>query len=290
MIYTTLLGHPVDHSVSPILFGALAEGVGLEYAHLKIDVPNKQGLKDALRSLTCLGFSGANVTLPYKLDVIPLCDELDPLAESIGAVNSLVFGGGKIRGYNTDAIGALQAIQSQLRPLVTTDRVAILGAGGAARAIAHALAGQCEEIFIVNTNLVQAQQLVQSLPAIQMAKAKKLTPLRLEWFLSHCNIIINATPVGMYPNLQQRIVPLAVMAKAAKKSDFQEKYFLDAIFNPYKTHFLLDAERLGAKTCSGTYMMIFQAIAAFELWTGIKLEKINVDNLNAKMIKALTIL
>lgn len=293
MLYTALLGHPVEHSVSPVLFGALAKQIGLEYAHLKIDIAKEDDLEDCLESLTRLGFSGVNITLPYKIKIIDFCHEIDERAKAIGAVNTLVFGAGRIRGYNTDCGGASQAIRSQLKPLQLTDQAIIIGAGGAARAIAHALCHDCQELFIVNNDLKQAQRLIEHLPADKKAetKAKQLTPRRLEWLLTHCNIIINATPVGMYPNISGRIIPLEAMAKAAEQSDFEQKYFFDMIFNPYKTRFLLDAESFGAKTCSGTYMMIHQAIEAFELWTGYKLPKnLAIDNLNAKMIKALTVI
>ncbi|MFA5125205.1 MAG: shikimate dehydrogenase [Patescibacteria group bacterium] len=291
MLYTALLGHPVDHSVSPILFQAIANSVGLEYSHLKIDVSRTEDLAGCLKAMSQLGFSGANVTLPYKLAIIPHCSEVDPLARKVGAVNSLVFNGDKVSGFNTDIRGAEMAIKTQLKATSQTDKVLIIGAGGVARAIAYALADRCGEMYVINQDKRQAETMIQELSLEPRAKAKTLTPLRLQWFLQQCDIIVNATPVGMYPDMERRIVPLHNMAQAAQNSDFPRKCFLDAIFNPYKTRFLMDAESFGAKVCSGTYMMIFQALAAFELWTGFKPPaNLSIDYLNTRMIQAVKLL
>lgn len=282
MLYSALIGHPVDHSISPVLFNYLAQQVGLEYGHLKIDVPSASKLANCLAALKNLGFCGANITLPYKLAVDSHLDRISPEARKIGAVNTVVFKGDRAIGYNTDADGALAAIETKLKPVKGSDQVLILGAGGAARAIVYPLYKKTKNIIILNRDQKEAAALVRDLSGGRIKQAR-LTDDNIRQHLAPSNIIVNATPVGMFPKDRERIIKERIFSTVAVRG----KYFFDAIFNPYRTSFLEDARRHGARTCSGTYMMIYQAIRAFALWTGRDVTNIDVEAANSIMRRAL---
>lgn len=283
MIYSALIGCPVDHSISPILFNYLAKCSDLEYGHLKINILNKNKLKNALESLGILGFSGINVTLPYKLDIIKHLDRVSTEAKKIGAVNTVVIKNGHTIGYNTDANGALLAIESKLKTIEPDDRVLVIGSGGAARAVIFALYKKTKKIVILSRNLKEAESVSHDFSK-GIILSLKITDQNIQKYLNLSNIIVNATPVGMYPLINDEIINRTIWQNV----DVKNKYFFDAIFNPYKTTFLKEAEARGAKVCSGTYMMIFQAIKAFNLWTGIKLPELKIEKINNILKKSLT--
>lgn len=284
MFYSALLGDPVEHSVSPILFGYLAEQAGLEYAHIKIRIPAAEKLGRSLRSLKELGFCGVNITLPYKLSVIKNLNGLSPEAKKMGAVNAVVFTEEKMIGHNTDAQGAFMAIEKKLKPIKAGDRVLVIGAGGAARAIIAGISKKCKNIVILNRDLKEADKVIKDL-SFGGGEALKLNEENIKKYLADCNIVVNATPVGMYPKSGDEIISREVFRSLGS---LKGKYFFDAIFNPYQTKFLTYAMEGDAGICSGMYMMIFQAIAAFRLWTGIKLENVDVEKINKKLAEAIT--
>ncbi|MCX6793127.1 MAG: shikimate dehydrogenase [Candidatus Falkowbacteria bacterium] len=279
MQYSALIGDPVEHSVSPTLFYLLADYARIEYSHLKIRVKSKRDLKNTLYQLRFLGFCGVNVTLPYKLDIIRCLDVISPSAAKIGAVNTVVFRNHTIVGYNTDAIGALRAIETKLKKLNKNDKVLILGAGGAARAIVYALYSKTRNIVILNKNIGEAKKLSLDVSGGKI-QVENLSVKNISVYFKDSNIIVNATPVGMHPNNKQEIVSKDIFVKNSARG----KYFFDAIFNPYKTNFLINAEKRGGKVCSGMYMMIFQGIEAFKLWTGVSLKNVNVERINRELI------
>ncbi|HDZ54520.1 MAG TPA: shikimate dehydrogenase [Candidatus Nealsonbacteria bacterium] len=286
MYYSALLGKPVDHSISPALFEMLAETASLEYAHLKIEVESLSELKTSLSSLNNLKFRGVNITLPYKISVIKYLDKIDGAARKIGAVNTVVFKNNKFIGHNTDAKGAILAIEKKLKKVGGNDKIVVLGAGGAARAIIYKLYKRCKNITILNINIKQANKVSDdiSVKSNKKINAVKLNNENIEKFLRKSNIIINATPVGMFPKSNEEIVNQKIFNKIG---DLKGKYFFDAIFNPYKTKFLLDAEKKGGKVCSGLDMMIYQAISAFKLWVGHDLKKVNIKLIEKRLIKIL---
>lgn len=282
MFYSALIGHPVDHSVSPVLFNYLAKQIGLEYGHLKIDLSTNSKLRNGLKSLIELGFCGINVTLPYKVGVRQYLNSISQEAKKIGAVNTVVFKKGKSFGYNTDAEGALMAIEFKLKHINFNDQVLILGSGGAARAITFALYQKTKKIIVLSRNLNEARSL-----SIDISHGKilyiKLTDNNIKEQLELANVIVNATSVGMYPD-KSEIISRSIW----KNINVKNKVFFDAVFNPYITSFLKMAELGGARICSGMYMMIFQGIKAFSLWTGTKLPKIKIEEINDILKKSLS--
>lgn len=285
MYYSALLGKPVDHSISPILFNTFADKTKIEYAHLKIEVPSAEKLGDFLKDLQVLGFCGLNITLPYKLEIIDKLNKIDKEAKAIGAVNTVVIKKNKTIGYNTDAKGAFLAIERNLKKVSSDDNILVIGAGGAARAIIFELYKKCKNITILNRDLEEASLISRKYSVNKKINIRILNAGNIKTYLEQSNIVINSTPVGMYPKSNGEIIKKEIFDKF---KSFRGKCFFDAIFNPYKTKFLNYAEQKGAKVCSGTYMMIYQAIYAFKLWTGQDVKKINVEEVNKILIKALS--
>ena len=281
MYYSALLGKPVDHSISPDLFWMIAKLCNIEYAHIKIETINQGELGKYLNYLQQLGFAGVNITLPYKISVIPYLSKLDKSAQMVGAVNTIVFDDNNLIGYNTDAQGAILAIESELHALTNDDHVLIFGAGGAARAVIYEIYKKTHNITILNRNMDKAKKIATELSRPgKMIQTQELTSENIEKYISQSNFIINATSVGMSPDVDTSLVSKNSWEKIGS---VENKYFFDVIFNPYKTRLLIDAQAHGAIVCSGLYMMIFQAIAAFQLWTGKKISASNVPLLTNKL-------
>ena len=281
MHFSVLLGKPVDHSISPKLFSLLADSLGIEYAHIKINVPSKKQLPIFLDDLRQLGCSGVNITLPYKIAVMDYIDTVSPDAKQIGAVNAIYFEGKKSIGFNSDAPAALSAIEKKLKPIQPQDSVIILGAGGAARAIASAIRKRTPHITIANITLHKAQSLAHDLPKSQHVRFMGLHDKALIDAIDQAQYVINATSVGMAPNTADYPVDLS---NFKGRASLKGKYFFDAIFNPYETKFLVMAKQKGAKTCSGMYMMIFQAAYALEKWIGKKVMVTNLEEINLTLV------
>lgn len=282
---TCLLGDPVDHSVSDLMFQYFAKITGVDnYKHLKLRVPsdNKENLKIALKAISMFDFSGANITLPYKEEVIKYIDIIDDLAKGIGAVNTIVNKNGKLIGYNTDSSGAVKAIEENLRPVNLSDRVMILGAGGAARAIIAGLSDKVNRIIVLNRNsdLNRALKLKEDFSYIKTPiEIKELIDQDIIYSLENSDIIINATPVGMYPNSGETILKKKHIESIDHQSGIENKIFFDAIFNPFITPFLKLAQSYGCKVCPGIYMMIYQGLEAFNLWTNRKVPTKEINNI-----------
>ncbi|MFA7394919.1 MAG: shikimate dehydrogenase [Candidatus Paceibacterota bacterium] len=283
---TCLLGDPVDHSVSDLMFQYFAQITDIDnYKHLKLRVPgdNKENLKMALEAISMFDFSGANITLPYKEQVIKYINAIDDSAKGIGAINTIVNKNGKLIGYNTDSCGAIKAIEEKLRPVKLSDKVMILGAGGAARAIISGLANRVKRIVVLNRNsdLNRALKLKEDFSYIKTPiEIKELSDLNIIYSLESSDIIINATSVGMYPNGDETIIKkLHIESILDHQIGFRDKIFFDAIFNPFITPFLKLAQSYGCEVCPGIYMMIYQGLEAFYLWTNRRVPEKEIEKI-----------
>jgi len=265
MITTALIGSPVDHSVSPVLFKLYADEHGLEYAHSKFDV-NAEDLGRVIKSLSAFGFAGVNITLPYKADVIPYLDTLSPEAKAIGAVNTIKIINGKLEGYNTDAFGALLAIEKAAkREVSSSDRVVVFGTGGASRAVVWVLLQKGAHVTVVFRSPES-----QRTETLKRDFADKVSFISCDSLiseqLSEYTIICNTTSAGMHPFNDG--VPLEL--DNFDNIDLTKVIVFDAVFNPVTTKLQKWAESKGATLAYGIDMMIFQGIVAFEYWTGKK--------------------
>lgn len=274
MIYTALIGYPTQHSVSPQLFSCFARQYILDYAHIKIDLPPwEQSLEETVKSLRKLHFSGFNVTIPYKQEIIPFLDEVDEFASKIGAVNTVYRRENRLLACNTDAYGAKKSIENSLqRAVETKDKLLIFGSGGACKAIIGGLMEHCGEINVIyrSPQSVRTQDLQQRFGSrIQL---HSLYSNKLNTLLKNSSIICNATPLGSIHQKGQNIIPLAIPPAGTSP-----KVFFDVVYKPLETAFLQEAKAAGHLIANGLEMMIYQGVKAFELWTGTSPDDISIQ-------------
>jgi len=250
-----LLGYPLGHSLSPVMHNAAFQNLGLDWRYELLEIPPAQ-IAHAVTRVREEDCAGANVTIPHKQAVIPFLDQLAEHAQQVGAVNTLVKRDGKLIGDNTDVYGltlALREASVELRDA----RVAILGAGGAARAAAFALAeAEATSITILNRTASRAESLASDgqkfFPNVKFA----VNALAM---LSEATLIINATSVGMSPHADASPMPTRFPCGAVA---------FDMVYRPPRTMFLRDADRDGARGVGGIAMLVHQGALALELWTG----------------------
>jgi len=259
-----LIGDPVEHSMSPAMQNAAFRKLELDYIYVPFRVKSTE-LGQAIAGMRALNIRGLNVTAPHKVAVVQFLDELDHLAEKIGAVNTIVNDDGVLTGYNTDATGFLQALlEREIEP--AGKRVVILGAGGAARAIAFILAERGATLVILNRalELDWAEELALRLSATfnKKIEALALNQENLMPALDKADILVNATSVGMAPIVNETPVPADLL--------HPNLIVYDIVYNPVKTRLLREAEVVGASTIGGVDMLVWQGALAFEKWTSVK--------------------
>ncbi|TET17459.1 MAG: shikimate dehydrogenase [Dehalococcoidia bacterium] len=259
-----IIGDPIEHTMSPVMHNAAFNQLGIDYLYVPFRV-RKEELGKAIGGMRALNIRGLNVTIPHKVAVIPFLDELDPLAEKINAVNTIANDEGILTGYNTDATGFLQALLDREVELEGKNMV-ILGAGGASRAISFILAERGAHLIILNRllELDWAEELASRISQIftKEVEALELTDENLVKVLEKADILVNATSVGMSPNVDEIPVPANLLKPSL--------IVFDIVYNPIKTRLLREAEAAGAETIGGLDMLVWQGALAFEKWTGLK--------------------
>ena len=273
-----VIGDPIEHTMSPVMHNAAFKELDIDYLYVPFRV-RKEELGKAVEGMRALNIRGLNVTIPHKVAIIPFLDKLDPLVEKIGAVNTIVNDDGVLTGYNTDASGFLQALLERgIEP--EGKNIVILGAGGASRAISFILAERGANLVILNRQLELdwAEELARRISQVfkKEVNALELSKENLSSVLDKANILVNATSVGMSPDVDETPVP----AKLLKP----ELIVFDVVYNPIKTRLLREAEATGAQTIGGLYMLVWQGAIAFEKWTGLKAP---LDLMKREAIKAL---
>jgi shikimate dehydrogenase len=256
-----LIGDPLEHTMSPAMHNAAFKKLGLDYIYLPFKVKPEK-LTDAVAGLRALNVRGFNVTIPHKVSIIPWLDSLDPLAEKIGAVNTVVNDGGALKGYNTDAEGFLRALQGH--GVAPRDKdIVILGAGGASRAISYVLAGEGARLTILNRRLEldwaeDIARLIRKKLGREI-KAGELNASALAQVLAKADILVNATSVGMSSESRNSPVPARFLKRRL--------VVFDIVYNPLETRLLKAAKSAGAKVIGGVDMLAWQGALAFEKWT-----------------------
>ncbi len=259
-----IIGDPIEHTMSPVMHNAVFRQMGVDYLYVPFKV--KQGeLAKAIDGMKALNIRGLNVTIPHKVAVIQFLDKLDHLAEKIGAVNTIVNDDGVLTGYNTDGAGFLQALlEGGIEP--KEKNIVILGAGGASRAISFSLADRGAHLVILNRRLELdwAEELASRISQTFSKKvdALELNRKNLARVLDRADIVVNATSMGMTPNINETPVTSDLL-----KPDLT---VFDIVYNPIKTRLLREAEAAGARAISGLDMLVGQGALAFEKWTGLK--------------------
>lgn len=255
-----VIGDPIEHTLSPALHNAAFEASQMDCVFLSFKVQPAH-LGKALAGVQALNIRGLSVTMPHKNAVLAFLDEVDPAAKALGAVNCVKNVDGKLVGFNTDGVGALNALKANgVDP--EGKRVVLFGAGGAARAIAYTLAQQNVELAILNRTLKPAAELADLL--FQDFKAKvvvyALSNLTVKACLADADVVINASSVGMKPNDSQTLVPRKLLTA--------DMSVMDIVYDPLETKLAKEARAAGAKVVSGVEMLICQGAASFEIWTG----------------------
>jgi shikimate dehydrogenase len=257
-----IIGDPIEHTMSPAIHNAMYRAMGLDFVYVSFSVANAD-LGKAIAGMKALNIRGLNVTIPHKVAVIPFLDRLDVLADKIGAVNTIVNDKGVLTGYNTDATGFLNAlVERDIRP--AGKNVLVLGAGGAAHAIGYILAEEGAHLTILNRKeeLTWAKDLADCLSQnyTTKANARELTRENLRKAIPNTDILVNATSVGMSPNINQSPVPADLLCA--------NLIVFDIVYNPHQTRLLREAKEAGAQTISGLEMLVWQGALAFEKFTG----------------------
>jgi shikimate dehydrogenase len=258
-----VFGDPVSHSLSPAMHNAAFSALGMDSVYHAFRVKPEK-LEKAILGAEAMGFGGLNLTVPLKEAALELgCIKPDPLAERIGAVNTIVFGkNGEIKGYNTDGLGAKQVLQDAAVE-IKGSKIVVAGAGGAARAITFQLAADGAEIIIVNRTEERAIELAKDISATALSgKVEGRGLSELKNLLQDANVLINTTTLGMYPNTDTAI--------ATAEDLHPGLTVFDIVYNPLETRLLREAKASGAKTVSGVLMLVYQGAEAFRLWTGIE--------------------
>ncbi|WNS74372.1 shikimate dehydrogenase [Bacillus sp. DTU_2020_1000418_1_SI_GHA_SEK_038] len=255
--FFAVIGDPIAHSMSPAMHNDLFQAYGIDAHYQPLHV-KREDLADAIKGLKAIGISGFNVTVPHKETIIPLLDELDPLAQSIGAVNTVVNLEGKLIGYNTDGSGYVKGLQEEM-PNLKDKKVLVIGAGGAARAIYFTIAAAgAEKLDICNRTVSKAAIIKNECPYYVNSDVYDIR--NAEENLELYDLVIQTTPAGMAPKIQDLPLSLHNLKEGALASDI--------IYNPLETIFLKEAKNKGASIQNGLNMFVYQGALAFEKWTG----------------------
>lgn len=249
-----VLGDPVSHSLSPVMHNAAFKALGMDCEYHAFRV-NPDNLHDAIRGALALGFGGLNLTIPLKEKALGIVEPSE-LAKQIGAVNTVDFKKG-IKGYNTDGIGAKMALAGNGIG-IKGKNVLLLGAGGAARAIAFQLVKDGASVIIANRTLERAEALASEVSTVGSVSASGFEDLKAR--IRECDILINSTSVGMSPGTSGTIVTSDMM--------HNDLVVFDIVYNPMNTRLLQEAKKAGAKAIDGVMMLVYQGAEAFRIWTG----------------------
>ncbi|MFW2366951.1 MAG: shikimate dehydrogenase [Desulforhopalus sp.] len=258
-----LLGTPLGHSVSPPMHNCVFEKLGMDYCYLPVEV-TADNLGTVFAGLTRMNVAGFNVTVPHKIRIMEYLDEIDPVAATIGAVNTICIKDGRTIGYNTDGEGFIRSLEREAAMSVKDKRVFLLGSGGAARAIAMTLAFHgAEKLTICNRTSATAEFLANEIneKIRNCAGVVEQTAGKQKDALQQCDILINTTSLGMHP--AEDILPLNETLL------FPGLVVADIVYNPLMTRLLDSAKKRGCKVVPGLGMLIYQGAAAFRLWTGV---------------------
>ncbi len=232
------------------LYNTAFKALQLNYVYIPFAVND---LKKAVEGIRQLGIKGVGVTIPYKIEAVKYLDELDDNAQKIGAVNVIVNNNGKLSGGNTDGLGCTKALKEVTT--IKNKKVLLLGAGGAARAIAFAVLDEGGDLLILNRNISHAKQIAENINA----RSNSLESVAQE--IKQADILINATSVGMKPNVNVSLVD--------KKLLHKKLVVLDVVSNPKDTKLIMDAKKSGCKIVYGERMLFWQAVLKFKMFTGI---------------------
>lgn len=260
-----IMGKPVTHSLSPAMHNAAFAALALNKIYVPFEVDD---VANALTGFKALGIKGVSVTIPHKQTVLTHLDSIDPVAAKIGAVNTLIISQQHIHGINTDWLGANRALTVHLA--LKNKKILLLGSGGSARAIGFGLLEAGAQIIIASRTPAKGQKLAEKLLCEwhPLAEAAQLS----------ADALINATSVGMIPNIDLSPVPAIILHNFP--------VVMDIVYAPLATKLLIDAQQAGCKIIDGLSMLLYQGAAQFEIWTE---QEAPVDLMRQQLLKKLII-
>ena len=257
----SVIGNPIEHSLSPQIHNTIYKYMNLNYSYVPFHV-EPQNLKTAVNGMRALGVKGFNVTIPYKEKIIPYLDEISEEAALIGAVNTVKNINGKLFGHTTDGEGFIKSINA-LNVDIKDKNILVIGAGGSSRSISVKMAMEgASSIIILNRTVEKARAICKIINnnIKNISGSDLLNQNKFNFYAKQSDIIINTTPIGMYPKNE-----------GCPINDFKyikpDTVVCDLIYNPEMTQFLMKANEIGCKTINGWGMLIFQALLAFDIWT-----------------------
>ena len=260
-----VIGHPIEHSMSPIMWNPALQELGIDYVYLAFDVHPKN-LEKAISGIRSLDIRGINVTLPHKQTVIKYLDEIDSIASKIGAINTIKNDEGTLKARNTDADGAKKSL-IDAGCNISGKNIVFLGAGGVARSLAYIMAEESNSIIL--TDLIEERAIAVANEIKEKMKVniegKISNKDTINESLKKADILINATPIGMYPRVEDTPI-----AKDMLNADL---FVFDVVYNPLETRLIREAADIGCQTLGGLDMLVNQGILAFEWWTNQKPKK-----------------
>ncbi|MDY6792806.1 MAG: shikimate dehydrogenase [Thermodesulfobacteriota bacterium] len=259
-----VLGDPISHSLSPLMHNIAFSHANHNGVYVAFRVKE---IGKAISAIKVLDIKGAAITIPHKVSVMEFLDEIGHPAENIGAVNTIINRQGRMIGYNYDSIGAVTAIKEKTD--IQNKAVAMLGAGGAARAVGYGIISEGGRLTILNRTKEKGEQLAADLGA-------EFRPVE-DFKTVKCDILINATSLGMAPKFD--CMPVK------KEHLHSDMIVMDIVYNPLRTRLLKVAQDMGCTTIDGVSMFVYQGASQFELWTG---KKAPIDLMRKTVIRALS--
>ncbi|MFX1531561.1 MAG: shikimate dehydrogenase [Promethearchaeota archaeon] len=271
-----VIGHPIEHSMSPTMWNPALQDLELDYVYIAFDV-HPDRLEKAINGIRSLGIKGINVTLPHKEEVIKYMDEVDPIALKIGAINTIKNERGILKARNTDADGARKSLIDRGVDIYGKN-ILIIGSGGVSRAIAYILAEEANKIILTDIIEERARAVANEVRNNMKVdiEGNLSNQDNLKEYIKKVDILINATPIGMYPKVDETPI--------SRKFLRDDLFVFDVIYNPLETRLMKEAAEIGCKTLGGLDMLVNQGILAFEWWLN---KKPNKDLMKNKIIEYL---
>jgi shikimate dehydrogenase len=263
-----IIGDPVEHSLSPLIHNTGYQVLGLNFVYVAFRVKD---IKLAIEGIRGLGIRGASVTIPHKINAMKYLDEVDGAAKEMGAINTIINDNGILKGYNSDYMGAIRALEEKVA--IRGKRAVLIGAGGVGLAIATGLKHKGAELVILDMVKKSAESLAKQVGAQGFGGMDNLAAI------DSADILINATPVGMWPKTDETAVPAKMLHPGLA--------VFDVVYNPMETRLIAEAKKAGCTVVYGHKMFLYQAVSQFELFTGRKAPVAEMEKVLIKSLKGI---
>lgn len=249
-----IFGDPIEHTLSPLIHNEAFQYLGVDYCYVPFHV-KKEKLKEAVEAIRALNIKGVNITVPHKEAVIQYIDKVSDEAEYIGAVNTILNDEGTLKGFNTDAQGFVLSLKEE-GVSIKNNNFLVLGAGGAAKAIVYGVLKEGGKVYIYNRTLIKARSIKERFNNLGFIEVVNTIDRAIT---EKMNVIVNATSLGL-----KKDDPMPLSAELIKP----EHVYCDIVYP--ETPLMREAERVGCKVIGGIGMLLWQAVAAFEIWSGLQ--------------------